>query len=104
MTDSPLLLSILYNRCGMLGSNFYKVVSEVAKSFDSLSYFLPVIKHASYDSTGRIHDECESSKLSDEVLRLLAMQNVEYKVLGHDENSMMSIVDDVMNALGKNSN
>lgn len=101
VTDSPLLLSILYNRCSMLGSSFYKAVSDVAKSFDCLSYFLPVVKGTAYESTGRIHNEQQSSSLSHEVLMLLSAHDVDYKTISHDERSMMSIVDDVMAALGR---
>ena len=101
VVDSPLLLSNLYNINDRLGSSFYKMVSEVSKSFDCLSYFLPVIENKLYDDVGRIHNEETSKKLSDTILMLLGNCNVDYKILGHDENSMMSVVDDVMNALNK---
>ena len=104
VVDSPLLLSNLYNINGRLGSSFYKMVSEVSKSFDCLSYFLPVVENRLYDDVGRIHNEETSKKLSDQILMLLSNYNVDYKILDHNENSMMSVVDDVMNALGKNSN
>lgn len=104
VVDSPLLLSNLYNINGRLGSSFYKMVSEVSKSFDCLSYFLPVVENRLYDDAGRIHNEETSKKLSDQILMLLSNYNVDCKILGHDENSMMSVVDDAMNALGKNSN
>ena len=101
VVDSPLLLNILYNHNSRLGSSFYKMVSEVSKSFDCLSYFLPVVENRLYDDAGRIHNEETSKKLSDQILILLSNYNVNCKILGHDENSMMSVVDDVMNALNK---
>ena len=101
IVDSPLLLNILYNKCSKLTSYFYKVVSQVAMSYDSLSYFLPVVENTQYEDVGRVHNEDESKALSCEMLMLLNNYNVKYKVLGHDEESMMSVVDDVMMKLEK---
>lgn len=99
IVDSPLLLSILYNKCNKLTSYFDKVVSQVAMSYDCLSYFLPVVGAEQYEDVGRIHNEGESKALSCEMIMLLNSYNVKYKVLGHNEESMMSVVDDVMKRL-----
>ena len=90
ISDSPLLLNIYYNKCVKLGLSFYNVVSEVALSYDCLSYFLPVVSNKPYECAGRVHDKEESKAISTEIIRLLNNYKVKYKMLSHDERSMMS--------------
>ena len=51
VTDSPLLLSILYNNDEDLGGTFDAVVRKVAKKYNSKNYYLKRVKD--YNPSGR---------------------------------------------------
>ena len=77
------------------------MVIDVAKSYDTLSYWLPVVKSSPYEESGRVHGMDESEKLSNDILQMLDFYNVKYKKPDHSEDSMMKVVDDVMKKLEK---
>ena len=77
------------------------MVVDVVKSYDTLSYWLPVVKSSPYEESGRVHSMNESEKLSNDILQMLDFYNVKYKKLDHSEESMMIAVDDVMKKLEK---
>lgn len=78
VTDSPLLLSILYNNDEDLGGTFDAVVRRVAKKYNSKNYYLKRVKD--YNPSGRFQTEEESDEIAVELKRLLDREGVEYKV------------------------
>lgn len=96
VVDSPLMLNILYNTCPKLGGSFTSMVVDVSKSYDTLSYWLPVVNKSLYEETGRIHTIDESEKLSNDMLHMLDFYGIKYKKLDHSEASMNGVVDDVV--------
>ena len=94
VTDSPLLLSILYNNDEDLGGTFDAVVRKVAKKYNSKNYYLKRIKD--YNPSGRFQTEEESDEIAIELKRLLDREGVEYKVRRGDVIGYEQIVEDIM--------
>lgn len=76
ITDSPLLLSTIYNDNPILGEEFNNVVRNVANSYDSINYYIIRVKE--YNPKGRFQSEEESDAIADRVKDMLDYEGVEY--------------------------
>ena len=94
VTDSPLLLSILYNNDEDLGGTFDAVVRRVAKKYNSKNYYLKRVKD--YNPSGRFQTEEESDEIAVELKRLLDREGVEYTVRRGDVIGYEQIVEDIL--------
>ena len=74
VTDSPLLLSIIYNNDERLTENFNETVKDVWNSYNNLTYFVHRVKP--YNKNGRHQTEEESDALSNDILKLFEDNNV----------------------------
>ena len=64
ITDSPLLLSLIYNNDKKrLGEAFNEVVKNCFNSFDNINFFIHRVKP--YNPKGRLQTEKESDELSE---------------------------------------
>ena len=95
IVDSPLMLNAIYNHNDRLGEQFNKLVIDVAKKFNSLSYFLKPFDN-SFEEIGRVHSSNESKSISCRILKMLNDENIDFKTIDHDEKTYMNIVDDVV--------
>lgn len=78
VTDSPLLLNILYNDDDkILGEDFNKVVLKMFNSYDNRNYVLT--RYHKYENEGRRQNEKESVEVRDNLLDLLDKLNIPYK-------------------------
>ena len=94
VTDSPLLLSILYNNDEDLGGTFDAVVRRVAKKYNSKNYYLKRVKD--YNPSGRFQTEEESDEIAVELKRLLDREDVEYKIRRGDVIGYEQIIEDII--------
>ena len=103
VTDSPLLLGVMYNRDPRLGEEFNKVVARVSKSIGSphLDYFVKRVKP--YNPKGRLQTEAESDEISLKIKRLLDQELGvgAWKEIPGDEAGYQEIVNDALAALGR---
>lgn len=76
VTDSPLPLSILYNKSKVLGEPFNETVMNCFNSFDNISYLL--LRDKLYNPKGRLHTEEESDRLVEPLMKLLEDRGIEY--------------------------
>ena len=76
VTDSPLMLSTIYNNNPVLGEDFDNIVRNVAKSFNTKNYFITRVKP--YNPVGRNQTEAESNIIADEVKHMLDMEGITY--------------------------
>ena len=88
VTDSPLLLSILYNQDGVLGEDFNRVVKNVFHSYDNINFFIKRVKP--YNPVGRHQSEDESDALNQPIADLLYNNSAAYDEIngnlqGYDE-------------------
>ncbi len=94
ITDSPLPLSIIYNKDKRLTENFNKSVMDVFNSYENINYLLHRVKP--YNQVGRLQSEQEAKSLERPVFRLLEERSIPYKVVGSDTTGYDIIVKDVI--------
>lgn len=99
VTDSPLFLSIIYNRDPLLGENFNNAVANVYKSFNTMNYFVNRTKK--YNPKGRLQTEEESDRLVDVIKDTMFKYHISYKDIDGDVKGYDFVVDEVMEKLGE---
>lgn len=94
ITDSPLLLSILYNRNPVLGEPFNQTVLNVFNSFQNVNYFLN--RATKYDPNGRWETEEESDVIADKLKNILKERNISYKDVAGNKQGYEKITEEVI--------
>ncbi len=74
--DSPLILSIIYNKNKDLGEDFYKTVRIVFNSYDNRNYLL-TRKHT-YEDEGRFQNKEEALEVRKQIINALDTMNIIY--------------------------
>lgn len=99
ITDSPLPLSILYNKDPILGEDFNKTVMNVFNSYNNMSYLLYRVKP--YNPAGRFQTEEESDAVAEELRQLLDSRNINYIDRPGDIEGYDKIVASILNVVHK---
>lgn len=99
VTDSPLILSIIYQTDPRLGQEFNDLVMKIFNSYDNMSYFLRRVKP--YNPVGRFQTESESDALSEKIKSTfnkigISLTEIDGCTEGYDR-----IVRDVLERLGR---
>ena len=97
VTDSPLLLSILYNNDETLGEPFNEMVVNVFNSFNNLNYWINRVKP--YNPKGRHQSEEEANALIPQLKNILKENNVTCYIYNGIEEDYDKIVDEVLRHL-----
>lgn len=97
ITDSPLLLSLVYNNDPVLGEDFNNVVRKVMNSYDCRNFFL--VRTKKYNPVGRFQTEKESNKIADKIHDLLDREGIDYITTTGDINGYDVIVNEIMKIL-----
>lgn len=98
ITDSPILLSIIYNK---EASNYLDdLVIEQFHKFNNLNYY--VVRDESFNPKGRVQNHEESMEKDDQIKTLLNEHNISYTTV-YKHNSVDTIVDEVMKVLNLDS-
>lgn len=72
ITDSPILLSMFYNKT--YGENFNNLVKEVFNSYNNINFFVNRIKK--YNPVGRFQNENESDKIASRLKTVLLSNSI----------------------------
>lgn len=91
VTDSPLLLSLLY---GTTSTKFKDLVKEQFDTFDNWNYFLKRVKK--YNTAGRSQTLEEAKELDSELMRILYENNVKFSTIDGDTEAATIISDAVI--------
>ena len=83
ITDSPLLLSIVYNDNPVLGDSFNETVKNVFSSFNSMNYILS--REKEYNPVGRNQTESEAKEVDVQVRAMLDEEKIPYEVVAGNE-------------------
>lgn len=97
ITDSPLPLSIFYNKSEVLGETFNQVVMNCFNSFDNVSYL--VLRDKPYNPKGRLQTEAESDALQEPILNLLHDRSIDYQTIKSNEVDYDIVVNDILERL-----
>ena len=97
ITDSPLLLSAIYNKSELLGEEFNDLVEKIFKSYNSINYF--ITRDKPYNPIGRLQTEEESDIIADRIKGLLSKYKVPYSETYGNTIGYENIVSDVYSLL-----
>ncbi|MBQ6863286.1 MAG: hypothetical protein IJO14_03495 [Clostridia bacterium] len=97
ITDSPLMLSLLYNRDPVLSSGFSETVYSVFNSYDNMNYLL--IRDKQYNPVGRMQTEEESDQILSSLRLLLSEYYIQHEERCGNRAGYDSIIADVMKEL-----
>ncbi len=100
ITDSPLPLSILYNKSSVLSEPFNKTVMNCFNSFDNVSYL--VLRNKPYNPKGRIHDEKASDALKKPLTSMLNERNIEFSEIKGCREDYDKVAEEIINRITKN--
>lgn len=95
ITDSPLPLSMIYNKKGCEELN--KLIISEYNKMDNYNYILKRSKR--YEPTGRSQTEEEAKQIDVEVKELLNTNNMPYKEINGDHTAINTILDDMLSML-----
>lgn len=99
VTDSPLLLSMLYDK--KKSKTLRKLVIEQYNEFDNLTYFIK--RNFEYNENGRYQTEKEAKDLDEKLLKMLNSVDIDFWVVNNDEETKNKIIDDVIYKLKNES-
>lgn len=91
VTDSPKLLSIVYDK--KQDKDFAAMVMESAKKNRSVNIYLERNPEVKYQNAGRVHTELEAKTLDRQILRMLKERGVRYYAVRSDENTVDKVLD-----------
>lgn len=97
ITDSPLLLSIVYNDNPVLGDSFNETVKNVFNSFNSMNFVLN--REKEYNPVGRNQTESEAKEVDVQVREILDQEKISYDMVAGNELGYDYIVDRVLEQL-----
>ena len=95
ITDSSLLHSIIYDAKDNF--HFKQVILNEYNKFNNLNFF--ITKIGDYNHVGRVQDENEAKKLSDEIEQLLIDENIMYRIIPGKKENLELIVNIILNNL-----
>jgi nicotinamide riboside kinase len=100
ITDSPVILVILYNK--KLGKTFDELILQIFNSYNNMNYFL--MRKKKYLKKGRTQTLEEALELDAQTRDLLDRNNVGYSTVMGERASIGLIVADILKKLGIGEN
>lgn len=97
ITDSPLLLSLIYNNDPVLGEEFNALVRKVMDSYNCKNYYLTRAK--AYNPVGRFQDEAGSDAIGGQIVELLDNEGLEYTIVAGNQEGYDFIVYEILEEL-----
>ena len=103
ITDSPILLSVIYNKSKMLGEEFNNLVIKVDSYYQTNSLNYLIIRNKPYNEKGRFQTEEQSNQLFPSIKDLLTKNNICHREILGDSNGYQTIINDILNRLDINT-
>lgn len=97
ITDSPLILSAVYNEDPVLGDSFNATVLSVFNSYDNVNILLT--RQHSYKNEGRIHDEKAAAVVRKHLTDKLIEYNIPFRKLTANSIYYDMLIDEVIERL-----
>ena len=97
VTDSPLLLSLIYNENPTLGEEFNMLVRRVHHSYKPLNFYLT--REKPYNPVGRHQTEKESDQKGLEIKQMLDDERINYTTYPGTDTGYECVVIDVLREL-----
>lgn len=90
ITDSPLLLSLIYVPDNYYGYYSY-LMKEIFNSYDNYNFYLKRVK--SYSKVGRLQNEKQSNKIGSQIYDYMYVNKIDFQVIDGDEDASQKIFD-----------
>lgn len=97
ITDSPIILSIIYNHDEVLGEDFNNVVLKKFNSYNNLNYFIK--RDKPYQPIGRNETENEAKNIDNTIKDFLASKDVDFCEIVGNERGYKQICSDIAKKL-----
>lgn len=97
ITDSPMVLSALYNKDPVIDKPLRDLIKAVESKYESLNYFLK--RKKVYNPVGRLQTETEAKEIDQAVKKLLADFALPYREIDGDLAAADVIVQDVLSKM-----
>lgn len=94
VTDSPLILGLIYRQWNYLPNNFEPLVFEVWDQFENKNYFIKRTKK--YQRVGRSQNEDQAEGIDEQVKLFLQTKSVPFEILEGDENTPKRIYEEIL--------
>lgn len=100
VTDSPLVLSIIYNENLYLTDSFDKTVMDVFNSYNNRNFL--VVRNHNYETEGRFQNEEEANEIKKEIIKNLEELNIQYIKTTSSEEDCKAIAIKIAKEVKKN--
>ncbi len=94
VTDSPIILSLIYRHWNYLPYNFEALVFEVWDGFQNKNYYIERTKK--YSGVGRSQTEDEALGVDEQVKQFLKTKSIAHETLDGDKATPQKIYDDIL--------
>lgn len=99
VTDSPIILSLLYNEDQNIEPEFAQMVIKKFNEFDNYNFFLYRLKE--YNPIGRNQTEEEAKKIDNNILNLFNKNKIDYETVNGDLSGYERIIQKILKILQK---
>ena len=99
VTDSPLFLSMVYNKDMGIENEFSKMVLKKFNEFDNINFFLKRLKE--YNPKGRSQTLEEAKQLDEKIQQLLKLCNIPYNTVDGNIDGYQKIVAAVLEKISQ---
>lgn len=96
ITDSPLILSVIY-KPDWLSESFDSLVLEIFNKYNNLNYYL--IRKKKYNPKGRIQNLEEAQQIDDLIYQKLLNYHIKFQNLNGEKESVEHIVNDILRSV-----
>ena len=100
ITDSPLILSIIYNQNQHLSGSFDQTVMDVFNSYNNKNYVL--LRNHPYEDEGRFQNESEANDVRLKLLSKLDSLNIKYESATSSAEDCENIANEIEKEIKKN--
>jgi hypothetical protein len=97
VTDSPLLLGLIYNTNSAIAQSLEALILDVYNTYDNLNFFINRVKP--YNPKGRNQTAAESDEISLQIKELYGKLNIPYTEINGDNEGYCFVVEAVLNYL-----
>lgn len=95
VVDSPLVLTIIYNKSKYLGKPFEGTVMNTFHSYDNRNYLL--VRNHNYEVSGRFQNEEQAEKVREFLISKLNEFKIPYETTTSSEEDCEKIVNEIVN-------
>lgn len=94
--DSPMMLSVFYNKDTEIADSFEHLIVDCYHKFDNMDYWVSKTKDIRYDSVGRQQDEKEADEIGRSLIDILNKYKIDYQRITVIKKDLDRVVKDII--------